>query len=113
MRENTDQKTSEYGHFSRSEAVTYVCQNMLPTRSVFNWALPPTFGESILLYIREDIPAKVVSHDFLPTESFFVETILHKKKWLVNSSYNPHKSSPFDQVLLHEILIAPSKRSFC
>ena len=46
-----------------------------------------------MLYVREDIPAKVLSHDFPTAESFFVEIILHKKKWLINCSYNPHKNS--------------------
>ena len=46
-------------------------------------------GGGILLFVREDIPAKVLSHDFPSTESFFVEIILHKKKWLINCSYKP------------------------
>ena len=50
-------------------------------------------GRGILLYVREDIPAKVLSHDFPTVVSFFVEIILHKKKWLINCSYNPHKNS--------------------
>ena len=47
-------------------------------------------GGRILLYVREDIPAKVLSHDFPTAESFFVEIILDKKKPLINCSYNPH-----------------------
>ena len=47
-------------------------------------------GGGILLYVREDIPAKVLSHDFPTAESFFVEIILDKKKRLINCSYNPH-----------------------
>ena len=47
-------------------------------------------GGCILLYVREDIPAKVLSHDFPTAESFFVEIILDKKKRLINCSYNPH-----------------------
>ena len=50
-------------------------------------------GGGILLYVRDDIPAKILSHDFLSAESFFVETILHKKKWLINCSYNPNKNN--------------------
>ena len=50
-------------------------------------------GGGILLYVREDIPTKILSHDFLSAESFFVEIILHKKKWLINCSYNPHKNN--------------------
>ena len=50
-------------------------------------------GGALLLYVPEDIPAKVLSHDFHTAESFFVEIILHKKEWLINCSYNPHKNS--------------------
>ena len=32
-------------------------------------------------------------HDFPSAESFFVKIILHKKKWLINCSYNPHKNN--------------------
>ena len=41
-------------------------------------------GGGIMLYVREDIPTKLLSHDFPGVESFFVEINLHKKKWLIN-----------------------------
>ena len=47
----------------------------------------------IFLYVREDIPTKILGHDFPSAESFFVEIILLKKKWLINCSYNPHKNN--------------------
>ena len=50
-------------------------------------------GGGIMLYVREDIPTKLLSHDFPGVESFFVEINLHKKKWLINCSYNPDKSN--------------------
>ena len=50
-------------------------------------------GGGIMLYVREDIPIKLLSHDFPVVESFFVEINQHKKKWLVNCSYNPHDSN--------------------
>ena len=50
-------------------------------------------GGRIMLYVREDIPTKLLSHDFSGVESFFVEINIHKKKWLINCSYNPHKSN--------------------
>ena len=50
-------------------------------------------GGGIMLYVREGIPSKLLSHDFPGVESFFVEINLHKKKWLINCSYNPHKSN--------------------
>ena len=39
-------------------------------------------GGSIMLYIREDIPSKLLNTD-LSTEGLFVEIILRKKKWLL------------------------------
>ena len=33
----------------------------------------------IMLYVRQDIPTKLLSHDFPGVESFFVEINLHKK----------------------------------
>ena len=47
----------------------------------------------ILLYVREDIPTKILSHDFPSAESIFLEIILHQKKWLINCSYNPQKNN--------------------
>ena len=47
----------------------------------------------ILLYVREDIPVKLLSVEPLPTECFFVEINLRKRKWLVCCSYNPHKDN--------------------
>ena len=48
-------------------------------------------GGGILLYIREDIPSKLLNTDLL-IEGFFVEIRLRKKKWLLCSSYNPKKN---------------------
>ena len=50
-------------------------------------------GGGLLLYVREDIPAKVLHSDFPAAESFYPEIILHKKRWLINCSYNPHKNN--------------------
>ena len=50
-------------------------------------------GGGIILYIGEDIPARVLSHNFPSGESFFVGIILHKKKWIINRSHNPNKSN--------------------
>ena len=43
-------------------------------------------GDGILLYVREDIPAKDLSHNFPSAERFFVGIIIYKKKWLINCS---------------------------
>ena len=50
-------------------------------------------GGGIMLFIRNDIPAKVVSTDDRPIESFYVELNFRKKKWLLNCSYNPKYNS--------------------
>ena len=50
-------------------------------------------GGGILLYVCENIPAKVIYCDFPSSESFFVGINLHKKKWLINFSYNPQKNN--------------------
>ena len=50
-------------------------------------------GGGIVLYVREDTLAKFLSHNFPSAESFFIDINLHKKKWLINCSYNPHKSN--------------------
>ena len=48
-------------------------------------------GRGIMLFIRNDIPANVVSTVDRPIESFYVELNFRKKKWLC--SYNPKHSS--------------------
>ena len=50
-------------------------------------------GGDIMLFIRNDIPAKVISIDDRPFESFYVELYFRKKKWLLNCSSNPKHSS--------------------
>ena len=50
-------------------------------------------GGGIMLYVREDIPVKLLSHNFPSAESFFIKINVYKKKWLVNCFYNPHKSN--------------------
>ena len=46
----------------------------------------------ILLYVRENIPTKLLSIEPIPPECFFVELNLGKRKWLISCSYNPHKN---------------------
>ena len=49
-------------------------------------------GGDILLYVREDIPSNLITVEINPIESFYVELNLCNNKWLINCSYNPHKS---------------------
>ena len=46
-----------------------------------------------MLFIRNVIPAKVVSKDDRPIESFYAELNFRKKKWLLICPYNPKHSS--------------------
>ena len=51
-------------------------------------------GGGILLFVREDIPRKIIKTDCDPDfEGIFVEINLRKKKWLLCCSYNPRKSN--------------------
>ena len=51
-------------------------------------------GGGILLYVREDIPSKLLIVKENLIEGFFVEINLrNKKKWLLSCSYNPKKPS--------------------
>ena len=48
----------------------------------------------IMLYIREDIPSRLIERDVRNNvEYFFVEINLRKKKWLLCCSYNPHENA--------------------
>ena len=44
-----------------------------------------SLGGGILLYVRKDIPTKLI-------EGFYVEKNLRNDKWLINCSCNPHKN---------------------
>ena len=46
----------------------------------------------IALYVREDISSKQFSfkNDNEDIEHFFIDFNLHKKKWIISCSYNPH-----------------------
>ena len=48
-------------------------------------------GGGIMLFVREDIPAKLIFTEVSPIEGFYVEINLGKQKWLICCSYNPNK----------------------
>ena len=50
-------------------------------------------GRGIMLFVREDIPSKLLSVENSPTEAFFIEIDLRKKKWLFSCSYNPNREN--------------------
>ena len=49
-------------------------------------------GGGIMLFVREDIPAKLIASETPPVEGLYVEVKLRKQKWLISCSYNPNKS---------------------
>ena len=51
-------------------------------------------GGGIILYIREDIPSKLINSSCIDhdKEYFLVELNLRKQKWLITGNYNPHKT---------------------
>ena len=48
-------------------------------------------GSGILVFIREEIPSKLVESQ-MKIEGFFIELNLRRKKWLLCCSYNPKYS---------------------
>ena len=52
-------------------------------------------GGGILVYIREDIPSKLLNISFIASdiECLGIEVNLRKLRWLVVCSYNPHKNN--------------------
>ena len=51
-------------------------------------------GGGIMLYIRQDIPSRLIEKKLRNnSEYFFVENNLRKKTWLLCYTYNPHKNS--------------------
>ena len=52
-----------------------------------------TNGRGIMVFVREGNPSKLLSVENSPTEAFFVEINLGKKKWLLSCSYNPNREN--------------------
>ena len=51
-------------------------------------------GGGLLLYVREDIPSRLLQcKSQCNIESLSVEINLRKRKWFLNCSYNPHRNS--------------------
>ena len=50
-------------------------------------------GEGIMLYVKEDIPSKLLlNNQDSEIEDMFVEINLRSKKWLIRGTYNPKTS---------------------
>ena len=60
-------------------------------------------GVGVFIYIREDIPSKLLADHKLPhdIEGIFVELNLRKKKWLLFGSYQPPSQS--DEYFFHQV----------
>ena len=50
-------------------------------------------GGDIILYVREDIPFKLLLIENQPIEGYYVEINLRKNKWLLCGKYNPHRNN--------------------
>ena len=66
-----------------------------------------TATEVVLLFVRDDIPAKLIFTEVSPIEGFYVEINLREQKWLICCSYNPnkHNTSKHIEVLSKSILL--------
>ena len=49
-------------------------------------------GGSIMLFVRQDIPTKVIASEMPLIEGLYVEVKQRKKQWLISCSYNSNKS---------------------
>ena len=49
-------------------------------------------GGGILVYVREDIPCKLIPMKKCTIEVFFLELNLRSKKWFITCSCNPHRT---------------------
>ena len=45
-----------------------------------------------MLFVREDIPAKLIASETPPVDDLYLEIELRKHKRLISYSYNPNKS---------------------
>ena len=50
-------------------------------------------GRGVMLFVREDRPAKLIASETPLVEGLYVEVKLRKQKWLISCSYNPNKST--------------------
>ena len=50
-------------------------------------------GGGLMLFVRDDIPCKLLSLENKPMEGFYVKINLRKTKWLLCCSYNPSRSN--------------------
>ena len=75
-----------------------------PSRQFFIKGFTPPYrldwnchGGGILVYVREDIPSKLIEMKS-SSESISIELKLRRKKWLVNCSYSANNSDICDHL---------------
>ena len=51
------------------------------------------YGGGIMLFLREDISSKLLSVENSPTDAFFKEINIRKRKWLFSCSYNLNREN--------------------
>ena len=51
-----------------------------------------------MLFVREDIPGKLIASETPPEEGLYVKVKLRKQNWLIRCSYNPNKSMIFQHM---------------
>ena len=51
-----------------------------------------------MLFIRKDIPVKLLSLESKSIEILYIELNIRKKKWLLSCSYNPNKNTIMNDV---------------
>ena len=100
---------------NKFEHLTYIVNNEIDILMVFETKLDDMFptsqflmqgystpfrkdrtskGVGILLYVRKDIPCKIIKTETdAYCEGFFTEINLRTKKWLLSCSYNSHKNN--------------------
>ena len=68
-------------------------------------------GGGIILYVRANIPSKLLLTELLPMEGFYVEIKLQKNEWLLCCSYNPNKNAIKSHIeILHKGLALYSSK---
>ena len=53
---------------------------------------PDQKSVGLLVFVREDIPAKHLSSESSPIEGIYVELNFHKKNWLLYCTYSPNRN---------------------
>ena len=56
------------------------------------------FRGGIMVFVREDIPCRVISKKTLSIEGMFIGLNFRKKKWLLSCSYNPNFNTITDHL---------------